>query len=327
MMRKLFGLGVAACIAALTTFGGTVAVANPHHQPYGHITNGQIAWLQGDASLDEFVIATANPDGSHLQFPGQRFLDCPHWSPDGTRIAICSDLLITILTPDTGNIVTFPQPDPRLSRTCYVWSPDANRLACDAHSESEPTLNGLYTVRVRDGLDLRQVTSVPGGADFPGSYSPNGKRIVFARFIDEQPVGLFTVKVDGSGLRQITPPGLLVGGDSFGDWSPHGNEIVFAARRSPDARLSIFLVHANGKGLREIHFKGQPPCGGLRSDPTSRGCFDPTFSPDGRKIAFVVNEPGRTRERIFTSNIDGSNPTPISSADAYYPDWGTHPLS
>jgi hypothetical protein len=65
--------------------------------------------LQSNASLDEFVIATANPDGSHLQFPGQTFLDCPHWSPHGTRIASCSDSLMMLLTPDTGNIATFPQ--------------------------------------------------------------------------------------------------------------------------------------------------------------------------------------------------------------------------
>jgi Tol biopolymer transport system component len=230
-----------------------------------------------------------------------------------------------ILRPDRGNIATFPQPDPRLQVTCYVWSPDATRLACEPSGGTEASLRGIYTVRVRDGLDLKRVTSEPG--DRPASYSPNGKRIVFGRFIDEQPVGLFTVKVDGSHLRRITPPGLLIGGDRFGDWSPSGNDIVFAARRSgPDIRFSIWVVHADGSGLREMHFTGQPPCGGLRSDPTSRGCFDPTWSPDGKKIAFVVNEPGRTGERIFTSNIDGSDAAPISSADAYYPDWGTHPL-
>jgi hypothetical protein len=70
-MRKLLVGGTAACIAAMTTFGGSAAVAAQHHQPHDHISNGEMAWLQGNASLDEFQVATANPDGSHLQFPGQ----------------------------------------------------------------------------------------------------------------------------------------------------------------------------------------------------------------------------------------------------------------
>ena len=99
------------------------------------------------------------------------------------------------------------------------------------------------------------MTSNPGGDDLPGDYSPNGKRVVFARLDHPtDPDGVYVVKVDGTGLRQITPPGtILSDGGGGNDWSPQGNDIVFSQRVTPDARSSLWVVHADGSGLREIH--------------------------------------------------------------------------
>jgi hypothetical protein len=59
-------------------------------------------------------------------------------------------------------------------------------------------------------------------------FSPDGRRLVFLRRDkNEQPTGIFVVRLDGSGLRRITPPSMTVGpgghtGDAGeADWGTH----------------------------------------------------------------------------------------------------------
>jgi len=92
-------------------------------------------------------------------------------------------------------------------------------------------------------------------------------------------------------------------------------------------RNSIWVVHSDGSGLHEIHFDTPKPCGGARVDPDTRGCFDPTWSPDGKQIAFIVLDPSGEGESLYTANIDGTGLTQITHGSSENPDWGTHPLS
>jgi hypothetical protein len=70
-------------------------------------------------------------------------------------------------------------------------------------------LAGVFTMRSRDGGDLERVTANPyGGHDIPADYAPNGRRVEFIRddpSQDNDPTATFTVNVNGTGLRQITP--------------------------------------------------------------------------------------------------------------------------
>ena len=76
--------------------------------------------------------------------------------------------------------------DETLETHCGQWSSDGNRLACESFGVEDPARNGIYTVRVSDGRGLRRVTANPHGDDVPGAYSPDGRRMVFAR---ESPTG------------------------------------------------------------------------------------------------------------------------------------------
>ena len=62
------------------------------------------------------------------------------------------------------------------------------------------------------------------------------------------------VRLDGSGLRRITPWDLTAGD---GDWSPDGKQIVFELDRLLDGRGDAFIVGSDGRGLRNLTF--QPP--------------------------------------------------------------------
>jgi TolB protein len=115
---------------------------------------------------------------------------------------------------------------------------------------------------------------------------------------------------------------------SFGDWSPQGNEIVFSQHVTPDARSSIWVVHADGTGLHEIPVQAQPACGGAYSDPSSQGCFGPRWSPDGKRIVFTRGTSPDNDSNIYTVNADGTDLTQVTHGGGdSSPDWGTHPLT
>jgi Tol biopolymer transport system component len=306
-MHKLVALALlAAAVAAVVAIPAAA-------KPPG--TNGKI--VTGALVVDgEGQVYTVDPDGTDEQVVADN-TETGQWSPDGTLI----DLFGLLLNPDDGSIidlrVNLGTLYPDLFLGCGWWAPDGARLACEGIGETDPSLTGIYTVRASDGGDLQRVTSEPTG-DIPRDYSPNGKRIVFARAN-----ALFTIKLDGSGLRQITPDGL--GGQ--GSWSPQGNQIVFSARvPNADYRSTIWVVHSDGSGLRQLPVAG---CGGLFSSPTSISCFNPSWSPDGTKIAFARLPAGGQRD-LYTVNSDGSGLFRVTNTpdiEENGGDWGTHPVT
>jgi Tol biopolymer transport system component len=226
-----------------------------------------------------------------------------------------------IFNADTGSARVLPDPRPDLFNGffgCDTWSPDG-RLACGAFGDTQG-VSGIYTIRSADGGGLTKVLSCDECG--PADYSPDGKRLVIG--VNGQ---LFSVRVNGTGLRRITPKGTIVDGDSSASWSPSGNQILFAGNADTDHRRAIFVVNVDGTGLHQVPIPG---CGGAFSNPRSIACFQPGWSPDRTKIAFVR---AFTRflsvQNVYTVNADGSDlfqETHNSSGlEVGFPDWGTHP--
>ena len=315
-MRKLIVCGLLVALAV----GVGAAGAKPPS------TNGQIAFARFNPALGDTQVYVVNPDGTHerLVQGATDTGECPRWFSDGAHIAICGSPLglSRIINPDDGTFRDVGEQDPNLFNACGFPSPDGRLLLCEVFS-GDGSQNGIHVVRSSDGGGFRQVTSIPGGDDVPGSWSPDGRRIVFERHdADGTSLGLFVVNVNGTGLKQITTAG------QSPDWSPQGNEIVLSQRATPDARSSIWVVHADGSGLREIHVQAQPACGGTFSDPSSQGCFEPSWSPDGTKIVFSRGTSGDFDSNLSIVNGDGSGFVQIThGSSAEVPDWGTHPLS
>ena len=323
-MRKLIAFGfLAAAIAAIVA---VAAAANPRG------SNGRIVFTRFDPALGDDFVYTANPDGSEERQLLPTGAEGPRWSPDGSRIVVdphdVDNVSARIVNPDNGSYRDLANPNPDLFfLPCNgPWSPDGERLTCAAFGNTDESVNGIYTMRSSDGGGLERVTSDPGGEDCAGDYSPNGKRLVFLR-ANETTFALFTIKLNGSGLRQITPDG----SDQFfinfdcGSWSPQGNEILLSAHAPSDQRSTVWIVHADGSGLRKIPIPG---CGGAISDPTTIGCFGPSWSPDGRKIVFIRRSAGQND--VYTVNADGTGLSEVSGTpddEGGPPDWGTHPVT
>jgi Tol biopolymer transport system component/DNA-binding winged helix-turn-helix (wHTH) protein len=97
------------------------------------------------------------------------------------------------------------------------------------------------------------------------SYSRDRQSVVW---ID--PVGrLWRAKADGSDRVQLTPESMRV---FLASWSPDGHQLALMARH-PGQTWQIFLVNAEGGNPERLMKEGW-------------NVADPTFSPDGKSIAF-----------------------------------------
>lgn len=317
MRRSLVGL------VAVLTLLGLVGVGGPTQAKVPGIY-GRIAFSRSDPATGDDFTYTANPDGTHLQLLLIFAAGAPHWSPDGSEIAVSScldppvcDTAAVIVNPDTGSYRGLTMPDPTLFTACTVWSSDAQRLACEGQGQTDPSRNGIYTIKTSDGSDLTRITSNPGGDDNPIDYSPDGTQIVFDRTDPTRPAhgrananqALFVVNLDGTGLRQISPWGFS---DDDGSWSPDGTKIAF------EHLGSLFVVHPDGTGLTKIS---------LATDGRSfAGDF--SWSPDGTKIVFLLFPPTGS-EGIATANADGSDVQQVTNSltSDSKADWGSHTLA
>ena len=167
-----------------------------------------------------------------------------------------------------------------------------------------------------DGSNVRRLTTLPADAIYDSAprFSPDGRRIVFTRYItDPGRSALFTVRVDGGGLKQLTPWG---NGASDADFSPDGKKLVFEAFPNKGCPGEVYTVDSDGQHLTNI-----------ADNRCHAGSADPVWSPDGKKILFLSAhvEGGEFGIGLATMNPDGSarhHITPNPGVDeAHHPDW------
>jgi Tol biopolymer transport system component len=135
-----------------------------------------------------------------------------------------------------------------------------------AFSSDRASGDGVYVAR--RGAEARRITDPGKDTDDDPDWSPDGSRLVFFRFADDDTSrGLYIVNRDGSALRQLT-----TGNDSDPAWSPDGRTIAFA-RRAGDLSLdlSVLVIEADGTNQRVLIGVGENPTG-LRTDRRSRTC-------------------------------------------------------
>ena len=183
-----------------------------------------------------------------------------------------------------------------------VWSPDGRELALvltKGVRRPDPGGTGpaIYILDI-ENLKLRPVTATVS----PPSWSPDGKRIAFARF-DGREVAVFTSAADGSDVRRVaTIPGSRPVEGTSQDWrfewisimawSPDGSRILYSCGDE------ICVVTVDGLALARF--------GGVLTDAGAS-----VWSPDGSRIAvagvFSSEKYDRNRVVLYTVAPDGSD--------------------
>jgi Tol biopolymer transport system component len=236
-----------------------------------------------------------------------------------------------------------------------AWSPRAKWIAYGATPGKGGLCPQLFVMRADGSATPRRLTHARNCYLNP-TWAPGGKRIAFDVWGGTATAGIWTMNVDGSGLRLLTDKG------NTPAWSPDGRTIAFRSK-FPEA---IWLMDADGSDLRQlttptdrprapddsdaqpawsfngkwIAFSRQHPVsrewqrdifivhsdgGGLRQLTShARQNTMPAWSSDGTRLAFVSDRAHRGLGDIYVMKADGTQQRRLTKngVDNQWPDWG-----
>ena len=155
-----------------------------------------------------------------------------------------------------------------------------------------------------DGTGLTRLTRSPA-PEFDAAWSPDGTKIAF-RFERNGDPEIWLMNADGSDRRRLTR-GLSPA------WSPDGSKIAYASPGKilcPPGRglrcTGISVMNADGSGQHRV--------------PHTDGGEYPSWSPDGKRIAFNSNLSGD--HVMYIVDLDGSRLVDLSKVgEGWQVDW------
>src|SRR4051794_37500779 len=258
----------------------------------------------GSASSRNGLLVSVKPAGGGARrraFP----LGLVARSPSGDHLAIATKnglLLYDGAGRGRRRIAAASRINPRGS---VAFSPDGGRVVFEGPVARARLGARFYTVRI-DGNDLRPVAGPRG---YMPKWSPDGRTITFIR---PSPKGIIeswgdigSVPAAGGKQRLLyRPPSKNEGIASF-DWSPDGRQLVLDVQDNGPGCEGIppgvpcYQPPTNELGMTIISRRGQL----VRR--FGRDGYNPIWSPDGRRIAFMGHD-GLTTPILTISSQGGA---------------------
>jgi Tol biopolymer transport system component len=214
------------------------------------------------------------------------------------RIAIALSTLSTLMAVGATNAsATFPGREGRIAFADY--------------------LSGEVFAVNPDGTKLRKLTHVGGSKWQAGqpSWSPSGRRLIFSRSASEfDPARIWVVRAHGThqhrlardakGFRDLDPA-----------FTPNGRRVVFARCKPDDGVCAIWKMRVDGSRMHALT--------AYKEGLNERVDFNPSVSPNGKRIAFTRFFAGGITSRVYVMGAGGRNPHPITPAEleGVLPDW------
>jgi len=293
-----------------------VGLNDPNFKPYSDYIGSDIEILD---------LAT---NKSRIIYQYNKSIQAPNWTRDGKKLLYNKDDLLYTYNLATNKPTLLNTGDVKRNNNDHVISFDGKRLAISSFGAKNGPDSGKsvgYVLPITGGIPKRITTVAPS---YIHSWSPDGKRIVFASqrngnfdIYSVSPNGgketrlttnpnyddgceytpdgkyiyfnsvrsghmqIWRMKPDGSEQTQITHSDL-------DDWFPH---------ISPDGKFIVFISFlqsevkpADHPFYRHVYLQRMPINGGKSKVIAylygGQGTINtPSFSPDGKKIAFISN--------------------------------------
>ena len=225
----------------------------------------------------------------------------PVWSPDGQQIAFVSwqagNSDIYVVNADGSNLtqLTYNEAGDRDP----VWSPDGSRIAY-VSLDRKYSFEHYHDLRVvnSDGADDVPLIARSDDVLESPSWSPDGRYIAFEEYDGGRNPEIAVIDLNSGSSDTLT----FLTKAEHPKWSPDSQRILFQAIDSsiyssePD-QPDVFIMYLDGSGRKNL------------TDDDDWDMF-PSWSPDGRRIAFASDRDGDYD--IYTMNPDGSNLTQLT---------------
>lgn len=163
-----------------------------------------------------------------------------------------------------------------------------------------------------DGTEPRNLTADPMSNDYSPAWSPDGTKIAFS----SERLGnteIYVMDADGENLVQLTRHRAT---DDSPSWSPDGRKIAFDSDRD-----HLLGVGPGQIGDTEIYVMNADGENVVRLTETAGRDVEPSWSPDGSKIAFASDRDRRVNLEIYVMNANGKNPVRLTRN----PGWDADP--
>ncbi len=254
-----------------------------------------------------FYVISALGGSEHLIYTGQResWDTCGHidWSPDGTTLMFTeaakdgstSGISLLLLSDLTTRQITSAG---NWEYDCEpVFSPDGASIAFVRGTMGSDFRGDLFVVKTAGG-DPTRLTS--GNSSGEPAWTRDGKEIVFASSMGGLRT-LYRIPSSGGTPRPIAG----ISGTAYQpSISRKGNQLVYRQVIQNDTIWRLSLKderHAFGPPVRLLYGRGF--------------VWKPSFSPDGKKIAFESDRLGFCD--IWTCDSDGSHCAPLTSMHSW----------
>ncbi|MGD2247684.1 MAG: FG-GAP-like repeat-containing protein [Candidatus Methanofastidiosia archaeon] len=312
----------AKCLTQLTATN-PYKETNPHWSPDGEQIIYQNAEYGVSGKSYPHNIWVMNNDGSNqhrlTHSGGWNCNRQPKWSPDGEHIVFWAFRPFgqggSIWTMNSdGSNQTKIHVRGSYDASKPAFSPDGTKIVFNSCKRYGGGPNELYIMNP-DGSNVSKILNASGNksdgrrkAKGSISYSPDGQWIVF----ESERAGnwdIWIVKPDGSDLTQITTKSSA---DFYPAWSPDGEQIVFTSDRSGNNDIWILT------NVQDVINGGVPNYVQITTDSS----YDrhPTWSPDGKKIAFSSDRSGNWDIWIVDVGCVLDSTGPESSSISVNPD-------
>jgi TolB protein len=296
---------------------------------------GRIAYI-GEVANDFFAIHifVTSPDGASATslFPLEDLFSYtgPSWGPAGDRLVMASNLqgsaewdIYTVNVDGSGIEHTISGPSN--GDFAPSWSPDGSQIVFQSAPNPVSGFD-IYHYDVETEV-ITNLTNSDGDDELP-SWAPDGTRVLFQTTTSggnaaSSGTNLALINADATGLVALTTG---VGfQNSAGAFSPDGQLIAFESTQHQEVSATatigdfeIYTMKSDGSDQRRVS---------VGAGTTDAARF-PTWSPDGRHIAFEFHD--FTLNQLFSvtfigvMNADGSNMYLLQDQPVFgrFPRWG-----
>src|SRR5438309_5804190 len=257
-MRVLLMLGLAILLAPASAIGLNIAA-------------GELAFVAADHGVPQIFVIGADGTGRRRLTGATGPSTTPVWSPDGKTIAFVrqtgADTQLYSMDADGGSQRPLTSGPGRAASP--AWSPDGRQIVFTATRSGVSQIAAMRS----DGSRRRDLAPAPSDQRAP-AWSPDGRLIAFLSKTSGGYFDLYAIGADGRNLSQVPTPAPSLQPDvTEFVWLPDGR--LAYTNRSGLAQEGITVTTVGGAELRYLGSGSAP-----------------AWSPDGRRLAFVVSHSG-----------------------------------
>lgn len=194
--------------------------------------------------------------------------------PPSTEVDV-DQATITPTALPTGNV---PPPSPadgltgHIVFTCQIFKVQAQNQICIMNA---------------DGTGFRRLTTNDSKQHFYPSLAPDGKSVLYSAFLETDNYEIYELRLDDGSVERLTN---RYGVETAPEISPDGKFLTYAKWNADTDNFQIVIADhhgGNGDNIPRVHG------------------WDPTWSPDGKRILFASDFRGSSQ--LYTVKLDGSD--------------------